>query len=325
MAASHGSFVGAGLPRLRIGNGLHTQYGLILPSSRVAAYVNSNGFRDGDRHDQGNPPTLSTLNEALAYARAGRGDYVIVEQDHAENISSADQMSNLVAGTRVIGLGSGLLRPTFTWTVAAATWLLDQADCTIENCRLVMASAANGGVTVAAPITVSAAGCGIYGCDIRFGDDANDNVTIGITTTDDGDDFSFEGNECVAATAAECTTFMQIVGSARAKLRDNRIVGATSSASVGLIRFLTTASTDVEIDGLYVRQNKAGGGAGDQAITGMAGISGYVNNLFMVVLGNNAANLTGAFGTPANMVFGRQCYVANTVAERAALFGTESA
>ena len=295
------------------------------PSARIAAYVDSNGADQDGRDEFLKNMTVLTLDAGLAAARAGKGDIVLVDANHAENISSADQMSSLVAGTRVVGLQVGDKRPTFTWTAAAATWLLDQADCSIENCILKLASSDNAGVTVTAPITVSASGCAILNCRIMFGDDANDDVAIGITTTADADDFSFIGNRCYGATAAECTTFMQLVGADRARIIDNVIVGATSSASVGLIRFLTTASTDVTIDGLVVRNNKSGGGAGDQAITGMAGISGTADNLFMGVLGNNAGNLTGAFGTPANMMFGRQCYVANAVAERAALFGTESA
>lgn len=305
--------------------GSRTEFGYTLPpGGRVAAYVRSTGVQSQD-DEQTRRLLVTTLNSGLARCRSAKGDVVVVLPGHSESISSADAMSSLVAGTRIIGTGAGTLRPTFTWTAAGATFLFDVANVSLSGCILKMADAANGGVTVAAPITVSAAGCSITNCQIFFGDDANDIVTIGITTTAAADDFLFAGNDCFGATAAECTTFMRLVGADRAKLISNRIVGATSNAAIGLIQFLTTASTDVTIDGLYVRNNKSGGGAGDQAITGMAGIGGYADNLFMVVLGNNAANLTGAFGTPANMVFGRRCYVANTIAERAALFGTESA
>lgn len=307
-------------PYLKTQGGLAGELATLLPpGARIAAYVRSGGSSNIDS------PVIranlvTTLDAGLDRCRSGYGDVVVVLPDHAENIDAADKMSNLKAGTRILGLGRGLLRPTFTWTVTGGTFLLDVDSVELINCRLVMADTANGGVTVTAAMTVSGDGCAIRGCDVRFGADADDNVTKGIIVT--GDDFEFEGNDCLGATAAECTTFLELTGADRAKLINNRIVGATSAVAVGLIRFLTTASTDVTIDGLTIRNNKA---ASTDAITGLAGCGGQVNNLFMVVLSNALAALTGAFATPANFVFGRQCYVANTIAERAALFGTESA
>lgn len=296
-----------------------TPYGVQLPpGARVVGYVRST-------RDSTDPPEIdrrrfSTINEALAQCRSGKGDVVYVLPGHTENVSAADKFSNLVAGTKIIGLGVGSNRPTLTWTAAAATVLLDVADVVLSNFNLVMASTANGGVTVAAGLTMSGNGCVLEGCKIDFGADADDIVTLGVVIS--GDDCVFANNECVGATAAECTTFLQLVGADRAKLLNNRIVGATSNTGVGLVRFLTTASTDVMIRGLHVRNNKA---ASTIAITGLASCSGDADNLFMVVLSDGAGALTGAFATPASFVFGRQCYVANTIAERAALFGTESA
>jgi hypothetical protein len=309
------------VPYYSLQAGLQTELGTLLPpGGQVVAYVRSGGPVDGDS------PSIqarlyTTLNKALALCRSGRGDIVVVLPGHSESISAADQMSNLKAGTIILGCGHGSLRPTFTWTAAASTFLLDVANVRLHNLNLNL-EPGTGTVTVAAPITVSAAGCGIFGCRILFGTDANNKVTIGITTTAAATDFQFVGNRCFGATAAECTTFMRLVGNVRPVLINNVIVGASSAAAVGLIQFLTTLSSDVMIDGLHIRNNKA---SSSQAITGMAGITGYANNLFMGVLANTATDLTGAFGTPASMMFGRQCSVANTIAERAALFGTESA
>lgn len=319
---TQGVFTHPVVPFYPVGAGLQTEYGTMLPpGGQVVAYVRSTGRQDGDTPEI-TAKLYTTLNSALALCRSGMNDMVVVLPGHAENVSSADQMSNLKAGTVIRGVGQGTARPTFTWTAATATFLLDVANVRLENCILNLCAAGNAGVTVAAPITVSAAGCVINGCQIFFGADADDIVTIGITTTAGATDFRFMNNDCYGATAAECTTFLQLVGGTRAQIINNRIIGATSNGGVGLIRLLTTASTDVTIDGLYVRNNKA---ASTVAITGLASSGGYANNLFMVVLSNNLAALTGAFATPADFVFGRQCYVANTVAERAALFGTESA
>lgn len=318
-----GSFDQQDLPFMMLSAGLRTDFGTLTPpGGRIAGYVRSTGPADFD------PPDVvqrlyTTLQAALGQCRSGKNDIVLVLPGHAENVSAADQMTNLVAGTQIIGLGTGMARPTFTWTAAAATFLLDVANVRIQNCILNM-DPGTGTVTVAAPMTVSGVGCQILGCKIRMGTDANAKVTIGITTTAAADDLVIVGNEIYAATAAEMTTMIQFVGADRLQFHGNTVVGATSSASVGPIRFLTTASTDIKMFRNIVRNNKSGGGAGDMAVTGMAGNSGDVDHLLMCVLGASATNLTAAWGTIASIQFGRQVYVNNAVARRAALFGTES-
>ncbi len=309
------------VPRYSLSAGLQTEFGMLTPpGGRVAAYVRSGGPVDGD-DPQVAKRILTTLNAGLAQCKSGHGDTVFMLPGHVENISSADQMSNLVAGTRIVGLGSGTLRPKLTWSAAAATFLLDVANVVLMNCILNM-SPDSGTVTVAAPITISAAGCAILGCQIRTSVDANSLSTIPLTTTAAADDFLFQGNEVYGATAGECTTALQLVGADRAKILDNTFSLATSAAAVGCIRFLTTASLDVKMFRNVVRNNKA---SSSQAITGLAGCSGEVDDLLMVVLSDATAALTGAFSTPASFVFGMNCGVANTIAERAAAFGTVSA
>lgn len=310
------------LAKAALGAGIQTDFGILLPpGARVAAYVNSNGgAQDGDEFNKDyGQRVVTTLNKALSYCRSGRGDYVVVMPDHAEDISSADQMSSLVAGTTILGLGSNAFRPTFTWTAAAASFLLDVANVRIVNCILKMADAGNGGVTVIAPVTVSAAGCSIEDTRIFFGADADDDVTNAITTTAAADDFLLDNVEAFAATAAECVSFLKLVGADRFRWVNTRVVGATTVAAAGLVLFVTTASTDVLFSGGLIRNNKA---LSEKAITGMAGISGEVNNLQMAVLDN--AEVVG-IGTLASLVIGRQTTVSNVVAERGILAGTESA
>lgn len=300
---------------------LATRFGILIPpTANVAAFVRSGGVKSGDDSYVKNN-LVTTVNAALKRCRSGGGDYVFVLPEHAENIAAADSWSDLVAGTNIIGIGTGNARPIFTWTTALSTVLLNVANVSIQNCILKL-EPGTGTINVAAPITISAEGCSLIGNRIMAGTDANNKVTIGITTTAAADDLTLAGNRLYAATAAECTTMLQLVGADRLLMQDNVIVCATSAVAVGPIRFLTTASTDILIKELTVRNNKA---ASEQAITGMAGIGGMVDDLFMGVLSDAAGALTGAFSTPGNIQFGRNCAVANLIAERAALFGTESA
>jgi hypothetical protein len=304
-----------------MGGGLLSDLGVWLnPGTRVV-YVHHSGGRAGDI-DEIRTRTYSTLNSALLHCRSGMGDVVVVLEGHAENITTADQMSNLVAGTRILGLGISTNRPAFTWTAAGSTFLLDVAGVTIENCRLFLAGphAAGTAVTVAAPITVSAAGCSIKNCEIYAGFDADQIVTIGITTTAAADDFTFSGNTLYAETAAECTTMIQFVGADRLKFMDNWITAATSAVGVGVVRFLTTASTNIQIYRNTIQNTKA---ASENAITGMAGLTGVADFNHFCVLDNAAGNLVlsdavSAFETPASVQFGANTFVTNEIAETGA-------
>lgn len=304
------------LPSYNVAGGIRTSLGTLTgPGGKVVAYVHSSGAAVTDDQEIAKR-TLTTLNAALRLCRANRGDVVMVLPGHTENISVADQMSNLVAGTRVIGLGNGAARPTFTWTAATSTLLLDVANVTIENCIMNM-DPGTGTVNVAAPITVSAAGCRIIGCQIRMGTDANSKVTIGLTTTAAADDFEFLNNEVYGATAAEATTLIQFVGADRLKFIGNTVVGATSAVGVGVVRFLTTASTDIKVFECIFKNNKASSTA---AVTGMAGVTGEVDYVQMSVLSGGAA----AWGTVASLTFGPNVTATNTAGQRGAVFGTAS-
>lgn len=316
----YGTQLFPGLQRVAAGAGFQTDVGTFTGTGgKVVAYVHHSGRAVTDDENIAKM-TLTTLNAALRLCRSGKGDVVMVLPGHAENISSADQMSNLVAGTKIVGLGHANLRPTFTWTAATSTFLLDVANVELNNLILNMDPGA-GSVNVAAPITISAAGCAIRNCKIRMGTDANSLVTIGITTTAAADDLEIVNCEIYGATAAECTTQIRFVGADRLKFIGNTLVGATSSTTIGNIQFLTTASTDIKMFDVTVRNNKA---ASTAAITGLTGTSGEVDYLTMFVLGNGAnqlvlGNAAGAWSANADgMMFGLNVGVVNLAGESAA-------
>jgi len=307
----------ANQPRYKSGMGIASDMGVTIPTGDVVAYVRSGGVVDG-MHEDVRTLLVTTLNAGLARCRTGQGDIVVVLPGHAENVSAADQMSNLVAGTRILGMGEGSNRPKLTWTVAAATFLLDVADVTIDNFVLQMAASGNAGVTVIAPITVSAATCAITNCRINFGDDANDDVTIGITTTAAADGFVFANNHCIGATAAECTAFLQIVGGDSLVVAGNYISGASSAVGVGLVRVLTTATTNIQILDNVIRNNLA---SSEEALTLLAACTGFMNGNNLHVLDNAST----ALDEDGSIIYGNDNYLANTVSERGVQLGTVSA
>lgn len=278
------------------------------PSSQIAAFVRSSGPDEGDGRFI-RSRMVTTLNAGLSKCRSGKGDVVVVMSDHAENISSADQMSNLVAGTRIVGLGRGNLRPTFTWTAATATFLIDVANVTIENCIFEMAGNGTDNVTVAAPMTISAAGFTMEHCRARVSIDANKKSTIAFTTTAAADDMSVRSCTVTGATAGEVTTCFRLVGADRFRMEECYVDAATSSTTVGVLQFLTTASTQVYVWNCCFANRKA---ASVHAATGMAGATGcFVDCNFLILDNATAAGLE----TEGNLSF-FQCQVANAVGEQ---------
>ncbi len=269
----------------QLNDGIRNQLGAWISAGSRIYYVHHTGGRGGD------PPeitsrTLTTLNSALQQCRSGMGDVVAVLEGHAENIVSADQLSGMVANTKVIGLGYGNARGTFTWTTSGATVLIDTANCCLVNLILNM-DPGTGTTTVTAPMTVSAAGCGIYGCTIRFSTDANSLSTTPILLNS-CTDFTFNNNLMYGATAGECTTAVDIVAADRLRMWGNHIAGATSNVAVGIVRFKTTASVHIDLRDNFYANRKATSTA---AVTGLAGVSGVSHNELFHYLDNTSTTM----------------------------------
>lgn len=316
------------VPRVALPGGADFGPFAVLPTGgQVAAYVRSTGPQSGDDPALVNN-LVSTLNAGLARCRSGRGDYVIVLPGHTENISAADQMSSLVAGTRIIGYGQGTARPTFTWTAAGSTFLFDVANVSIENCRLFLAGphSASTALTVAAPITVSAAGCAIRGCQIFFGFDADQIVTVGITTTAAADDFVFENNQCIGEVAAEITaagTFLRLVGADRAIIRGNYIAGALATDTDGLIETLTTLSSNIVVEDNFIYANGAGNTCAIDFGADLVNTGSIQRNLLVVDADGTAGSVVLTQHANSNLAL-LDNFLVNNNGERGLVIGTAS-
>ena len=293
---------------------------------RILWVGNRSGLPSGDGSSPDYPlSTLFGASGALAKLQGttSRGHVIFVLSGHAESVAAADAASDTGTASHfaVVGLGRGTARPAFTWTTATSTWLFDTAGVIVDNCRLFLAGAdaAGSALTVAAPITISAAGCELRNNTIRFGFDADQIVTIGITTTAAADDLVLENNHISGDTTAECTTFLQLVGADRLRLKGNYIAGATSSVAVGIVRFATTASLDIVSEGNTFINRKASSTA---AVTGLAGVSGVSREDNFHYLDN--ASLTAWLTSTGIMSFHRPTVV-NLAGETGATAGTVSA
>lgn len=273
-----------------------TPTGAYIPSGGEAFYVGASQPVGEIGEKVVSDRFFTTINAALNGCVSGRGDTIFVLPSYTESIAAADAWSNLGTKTDVsiVGMGRGTNRPTITWTVAASTMLMDVANFKIFNMQLYLAGphAAGTAVTVAAPITISAAGCEISGCDIWWGFDADQIVTIGITTTAAADNLKFNRNFCFAETAAApTTTFLRLTGTDYLEMEDTFIIGPGSSTTIGPVQQLTTGSLKVKVSRCLFQSTTA---SSTIAFTAMAGCTGMVDKCGFGVLAAGNGLTTGS-------------------------------
>jgi hypothetical protein len=81
---------------------------------------------------------VATLDYAVGLCTAGRGDIIYLAPGHAETGTAAAFADLDVAGITVIGIGSGSLKPTFTFgTATTCDWDIDAANITVRGVRFV--------------------------------------------------------------------------------------------------------------------------------------------------------------------------------------------
>ncbi len=256
-------------------------------------------------HPEGIGPTqpMSSLfgaTGALALAASvGQNQPVQIRclRGHAENVSAADMASD--TGTEknihIVSEGWGDERATLTWTAAGSTWLFDTTGIWLDNFVLNL-EPGTGTVSVAAPITISAASCRISNCRMRTSTDASNLATIPIAIT--ASSVWMWNNEMYGATAGECTTMVDVSGNARLHLLNNIFSGATSNTGVGIVRFKATAPTDMVLyRNIYINRKAAS----TMAVTGVAATSGISKDETFCYLDNTTTTMHGT--SPGNMFF----------------------
>ncbi len=157
IANAYGNHLSSALPYFQSMPGIVTPYGTLLkPGGRIAAYVRSTGAQDGEDHFASSGMLVSTLNAGLARCRSGQGDIVYVLPGHTENVSAADFLSSLVAGTQIVSAGvpGASNNPTLTWSATTASVLFDVADVSLIGFNLDWGNVDS----VDQAVTVSAAG-----------------------------------------------------------------------------------------------------------------------------------------------------------------------
>lgn len=192
-----------------------------------AGLVNENEIKAiyGNNYPDGAPVVYPTVKLALAQCLASRGDYIIVAPGHTESIANATDLAANVAGVTVIGLGSGSLRPTFTFTTAiTANIPVTVANFTFKNCIFV----ANFADIVSCFTNNAGPEFAVINCEFRDTTSILNFIAIVTTTvTVNADGLMFNGNKLIIKGITAATTPIKIAGTIdRVTINDNSVTKA---------------------------------------------------------------------------------------------------
>jgi len=269
-------------------------------SSASATASNAGGYgADPDK-------PVSTLDYAIGLCTENEGDIIYLMPGHAENVASAGAISIDKEGIKIVGLGEGDNKPTFTFITATTADIdIDADNVTIENVRFVCDIDA-----LAAPIDVNNAYCTIRNCE--FIDDGTDNTIDWIDLVAGSADFTIE--DCInkgTATAGN-DSFITMAATPNVTIRRCRSYGDFAAANVEL----TAAATELLIEDCSFENLNAV----DVNIEGFAAATGWIryNSLRIATDGQDTwINTPGATSLFEN-------YGVNNDGETGMLVGTVS-
>lgn len=259
------------IPTFNSGYGYRTPFGITLPpGGQVAAFVRSTGYQSQDDPNITNNLVL-TLAAGLARCRPGLGDTVIVLPGHSESVVDNTMLNNLVAGTRIVGVGQGASQPTFRFTATAAQWIMNDADVSVIGLKLRLEGAA-----VVVALDISAADNTVTECDIETGS-ATSQAVVAIRVSAGGTRARIAGNKFRGIAAAVSTDIILINAAVDVvEILDNIMIAASTN---GFFRS-TAAATNIAIGRNRVYNT---GGAAVAGVFGAQAIDGIVfDNYFAV-------------------------------------------
>lgn len=188
----------------------------------------------------GKSPDLpfATLNYAIDACTASHGDVIYVLPGHAETKSTGASLFALdVIGVKVIGLGQGANRPTFTLSHVDATTSISAASCWLENVILTA-----GVDDMKVGMTISAADVTLKNVDWRTASGVE--FIRGIQTTNAADKLHIRGLRYLGDVAGNaCVIGVNLTGVNDALIEGCVFDGVFSTATINF----STACVNVHV------------------------------------------------------------------------------
>ncbi len=269
---------------------------------------------NGNAGNSGFAPDQALVTADAANNASAAGDTIILLEKHAESLANATSLVLDTAGIRVIGIGIGSRRPTFTFTATGSNIPIAGLDVLLQNVVLTI----SGTTDVTIGITVT--GNGVILQDVELIEPTTtDQFVVGIhaTTMIGGKilDCKFYG------LAGDATvTAIRITNSARLEIAGCRLVGdfQGSEDATGAIQSLTTLNVDIDIHHNRVENRD---GTSEAGIVFVATDTGFVWENFIAVPTSDWGQ--GIISDTAMRQYNN--FVVDVAAERGAPEGTPSA
>jgi hypothetical protein len=223
---------------------------------------------------------FATVDAAIGACTANAGDMIIVLPGHTETVTTTSIALD-VAGVRVVGLGVGDLRPTFTFGAAAATIQVSAANISWENCRMV----ANFADVASAFTTAAAKGFKVINCDfLDTSSILNFLCCVTTSSTDNAaDGLTFNGNYVYGLAATDGAVVSVLANLLRLQVCDNIVDKAatnnaghmitSSSKILGGVRILRNVLTVVGASNASAAIFFTGTGATSSGVLGFNNVS----------------------------------------------------
>lgn len=213
---------------------------LVNISTEFYVGPNAQGAGDDGRAGRSKETSLATIEAAIALCTASKNDIIYLLPGHTETIATAGAIALDKIGIRLIGLGTGALRPILTFSAVDATLLLNAASTSIEN--VIIKPSID---SVVSPIVVSAADCTV---DVEV-QDASSTVecVTDILTTAGADRLKVILKHIGFVAGDACVSAIQLVGVNDADIE----VDFYGIASTSIVDMLTTACTDIKVKGTF--------------------------------------------------------------------------
>jgi len=227
---------------------------------------------------------FATISAALADANtvASRGDVLLLLPGHTESVASAAAIAINEAGLSIIGLGTGTLRPTITFTTAtSATMTITAANTYFENIFFTTTFDA-----IVSPIVISAANCTFKNCFFETAT-ASAQVTQMILTTVAANNLTIDSCRFFGTADAGNTAAISLVGTDGFTCINSNFIGAYTT-TVGAIQSTGTLSSNVLIRDNTIVNRTASATKGITLLTGSTGQ--IMKNTFGI--GSGAAPIT---------------------------------
>jgi len=262
-----------------------------------------------------------TLDFAIGQCTANRGDIIMILPGHTETYSTAtatsDDLTLDVAGVAIVGLGSGSLKPTFTFDTAnTVTVAVTAANVTIMNCDFVANFLSNAIMfTLTTAKNFAMVGCGFSDTSASL-NTVNIIESTGAANTVDG----LHIENCRASMLGTTfNTFAVLAATARGMTFKNVLVDSIDTADEPAILDVTGIVTD------FLMQDCTVGVLGTTNINTLVKVTGTTSTGFITNCYVHTLDTTGVAYTIASNLRASAVYSTGAVASQGGLVNPNQA